>query len=142
MKDTPSAPSAPSLFGPCHPSSPPEQCYSFLEALLSAVDPSAVIGAKEWILRKSIQDPAQIGKIIQPSLKGDLKGRKSKDLKSDKGATAACVASDKQAHSLIFKIEEFEWRLLSVLHELDRQQKCFPRRQRQVSAAVLVLDQY
>jgi hypothetical protein len=120
------------LSGPNVSSVPPEHFYSFLEALLAVVSPSAVIGAKEWILRKSTQDP-QIERTAQQSSKGPSKRRRSQNLKSERGCTAAGVASDKQAHSLIFKIEEFEWRLLSVLQELDRQQKCTPGRHRRVS---------
>jgi hypothetical protein len=129
------------ISGPSVSSVPPEHSYSFLEALLAVVSPSAVIGAKEWILRKYTQDP-QIEKTAQQSSKGPSKRRRSQDLKSERGATAAGVASDKQAHSLIFKIEEFEWRLLSVLQELDRQQKCTPGRHRRVSVSVMTLLQY
>jgi hypothetical protein len=123
--------------------------YSFLHALLAVVEPSVLIAAKEWIQRKQPREGInsntnsstfQTIKSI-PVLKSRQQSKEQRETEesyhSMEKSTAQPVAapSDKHAHSLVFKIEELEWRLLLLVQELQRSSQTQSSRRRKVSKA-------
>ena len=118
--------------------------YSFLEALLSVTNPSCVLGAREWYFNKTPHDQNKdVGnsKNDNSSSSASSRQNKSKNVneneeeeenENDKNVPGNNSLSDKHAHSLIFKIEELEWRLLQLIRELDKQRHVQSNRKRKV----------
>ena len=116
--------------------------YSFLEALLSITNPSCVLGAREWYFnKKNLHDQnknignlknATSSSVTSKSNKNENVNENENGNENGKKISGNNSSSDKHAHSLIFKIEELEWRLLQLTRELDKQRRVQCNRIRKV----------
>ena len=118
--------------------------YSFLEALLAVTKPSSVLGAKEWFFNKTPHEQKRTAgnsKNSDPSSSTSSKQnfnpysnstKSENENENEKKTPGNNSSSDKHAHSLIFKIEEVEWRLLQLIRELDKQRQVLSNGKRKV----------
>jgi hypothetical protein len=124
--------------------------YSFLEALLAVTKPSSVLGAKEWFFNKTPHEQKKIvgnSKNSDPSSSTSSKQNSNSNSNKNKNENenenenkknpGNNTSSDKHAHSLIFKIEELEWRLLQLIRELDKQRQVQCNKKRKVRSTKL-----
>ena len=94
--------------------------YCFLSALLTTTHPSTVISAKNWTIRKNNTSPSSSSSSSTHA--SSTKRRRNSGLQTPLNQNISATsgtASEKHAHSLVFKIEELEWRLLQIRQELD-----------------------
>ena len=129
--------SAPVIILPNTAAVPPmdrKDSYCFLSALLTATHPSTVINAKDWTLRKNSTSSSS-----SPTHASSTRQRNSgaQTASNQKNSAASGVVSEKHAHSLVFKIEELEWRLLQIRQEIDGHRGLRPVKKRKVRSCEL-----